>query len=75
MASSKTDFKNACFEALCGFTVITRYNFKTYRIDDLDFDMTPLSTFEKNGRLVSFYNFNNQRNCRRIHLFNLTFFF
>jgi len=42
--------------ALCGSTIITHYNRKTYRIDDVDFTMTPLSTFEKNGTQVSFLN-------------------
>lgn len=40
--------------ALCGSTVITHYNRKTYRIDDIDFAMNPLSTFEQNGVNVSF---------------------
>jgi aubergine-like protein len=38
---------------LCGTTVITHYNSKTYRIDDIDFSMSPLSTFLKNGSEVS----------------------
>lgn len=40
--------------ALLGATVITHYNRKTYRIDDIDFSMTPISTFEQNGVNVSF---------------------
>lgn len=39
--------------ALCGSTVITHYNRNTYRVDDIDFSMTPLSTFEQHGTEVS----------------------
>lgn len=38
--------------ALCGSTIITHYNRKTYRIDDIDFSMTPLSTFDQHGTNV-----------------------
>lgn len=44
--------------ALLGTTVITHYNRKTYRIDDIDFSMTPESTFDQHGTIVSFFNFN-----------------
>jgi len=44
---------------LCGSTVITRYNNKTYKVDDIDFDMSPLSTFKQNNREVQFFNFKN----------------
>lgn len=37
---------------LCGSTIITHYNNKTYRIDDIDFSMTPLSTFDHHGTNV-----------------------
>jgi aubergine-like protein len=39
---------------LCGTTVITHYNHKTYRIDDIDFSVSPLSTFNQNGNEVKF---------------------
>lgn len=48
------DSKQEIMGALCGSTVITHYNRKTYRIDDIDFSMTPLSTFQQNGVDVSF---------------------
>jgi hypothetical protein len=38
---------------LRGSTVITHYNCKTYMIDDIDFSMSPLSTFLKNSSEVS----------------------
>lgn len=51
---SNKDSKQEIMGALCGSTVITHYNRKTYRIDDIDFSMTPLSTFEQSGVQVSF---------------------
>lgn len=39
---------------LCSSIIITRYNNKTYRIDDIDFNLKPTSTFDKNGVAVSF---------------------
>lgn len=49
------DSEHEIMAALCGSTVITHYNRKTYRIDDIDFSMTPLSTFDQHGTQVSFY--------------------
>lgn len=40
------DIKQDFLAALCGSTVITRYNNSTYRVDDVDFLMSPLSTFQ-----------------------------
>jgi len=40
---------------LCGSIIITRYNNKTYRIDDLDFKSNPSLTFNQDGREVSFF--------------------
>lgn len=47
------DCKQEMMAVLCGSTVITHYNRKTYRIDDIDFSLTPSSTFEQNGVSVS----------------------
>lgn len=52
------DSKQEIMVALLGSTVITHYNRKTYRIDDIDFSMTPLSKFEQHGTEVSIFNFN-----------------
>lgn len=48
------DSKQEITSILLGSTVITHYNNKTYRVDDIDFSMTPLSTFDQNGTQVSF---------------------
>lgn len=50
--------KGEIMAALCCATVITHYNRKTYRIDDIDFSMNPLSTFNQNGIEVSSNYFN-----------------
>jgi len=54
---NNADSKQEIMAALCGSTVITHYNRKTYRVDDVDFSMNPLSTFEQNGIKVSYINF------------------
>lgn len=48
------DFKNAAETALLGMTVLTRYNNKTYRIDEISFDVTPKSTFKIRDNDVSY---------------------
>ena len=37
-----------------GMTVLTRYNNKTYRIDDIEWKMTPRHTFMKGREEISF---------------------
>ncbi len=39
---------------LLGVTVLTRYNNKTYRVDDVLFDQNPLSTFQRGREEVTF---------------------
>ncbi len=52
--SDKENFKELALTALLGSVVLTRYNNKTYRIDDIDWDNTPKSTFMMNDRSVSY---------------------
>ncbi|XP_004709078.1 piwi-like protein 4 [Echinops telfairi] len=40
-------FTQACEKALLGLIVLTRYNNKTYRIDDIDWSVKPTHTFQK----------------------------
>ena len=41
-----------------GTSVLTRYNNKTYKIDDLDFDSSPSSTFKNSdGKDVSYFEY------------------
>lgn len=39
---------------VCGLTIITDYNNTTYKIDRIDFDLSPMSTFMKNGQPISY---------------------
>ncbi|XP_022162768.1 piwi-like protein Ago3 [Myzus persicae] len=52
--NNNKDGKQEIMAALCGSTVITHYTRKTYRIDDIDFTMNPLSTFVRNDSEVSY---------------------
>lgn len=47
-------FKDNVLKALIGSVVLTRYNNKTYRIDDVDFNQSPLTTFKCKDRSVSY---------------------
>lgn len=48
-------FRDQCFKELIGETVLTKYNNKNYKIDDIDWNMTPLSTFTTSkGTTLSF---------------------
>lgn len=39
---------------IIGKTVLTAYNNRTYRIDDVDFERTPTSTFQNKDREITF---------------------
>jgi len=56
--NNNTDSKHEILAVLCGSTVITLYNRKTYRVDDVDFTINPLSTFERDGVEVNNMNVN-----------------
>lgn len=51
---AKGDWQEAIQTALTGATVVTRYNQKTYRVERVDFGMSPATTFDKNGEQVSY---------------------
>jgi aubergine-like protein len=48
------DWQEAIQTALAHCTVVTRYNQKTYRVERVDFSMSPSTTFDKNGTQVSY---------------------
>lgn len=66
--NNNTDSKQEIMASLCGSTVITHYNRKTYRIDDIDFTMNPLSTFDQGGIKVSNIKFNR---CLNLSILNV----
>lgn len=59
----KDDFHNRCRVELEGQIVMTHYNKKTYRIDDIDFEKNPDSMFflRKEKREVSYYEYYSTR--------------
>ncbi|XP_051011715.1 piwi-like protein 4 isoform X2 [Acomys russatus] len=48
-------FTEACQKQLVGLVVLTRYNNKTYRIDDIDWSVKPTHAFQKRGGSVVTY--------------------
>ncbi|NXG47601.1 PIWL1 protein, partial [Psilopogon haemacephalus] len=51
-------FRDACVKELIGLIVLTKYNNKTYRIDDIDWDGNPQRTFRKaDGSEISFVDY------------------
>ena len=48
------NFTNTFRQKVLGMTVLTSYyKNKTYRIDDVDFDITPLSAFSRKNREIT----------------------
>lgn len=57
-SSSKQEFQ----AKVIGCIVLTNYNNKTYRVDDVDFNSSPLSTFTlKDGTKLSYVEYYKQR--------------
>ncbi|CAG2118607.1 unnamed protein product, partial [Medioppia subpectinata] len=50
----KQRFKEYAQKRLVGCIVLTRYNNKPYRVDDIDFSQNPMSTFDWNGTPVTY---------------------
>lgn len=48
------DWKKDAEKALIGAVVLTKYNNKSYRIDDIDFDQNPSRTFNMKDREISY---------------------
>ncbi|KPP60297.1 piwi-like protein 1-like, partial [Scleropages formosus] len=47
-------FVETCKKELVGLVVLTKYNNKTYRVDDIAWDHTPCNTFTRGGTVISF---------------------
>jgi aubergine len=51
-------YKQKCYNYLVGQTVMTNYNNKTYKIDDISWEQKPSDTFDKkNGERISFVDY------------------
>lgn len=51
------DFKTAAQKQLLGMTVLTKYNNKTYRIDEITFDVKPSDTFKMRDEDISYIDY------------------
>lgn len=53
-----SNFKQECQRRLVGEIILTRYNNKTYRIDDIDFSKKPTDSFELfNGEKITYMDY------------------
>uniref|UniRef100_A0A8C6ZLD4 Piwi-like protein 1 n=1 Tax=Nothoprocta perdicaria TaxID=30464 RepID=A0A8C6ZLD4_NOTPE len=51
-------FRDICTKELIGLIVLTKYNNKTYRVDDIDWDANPKCTFRKaDGSEISYIDY------------------
>lgn len=66
LMNSSRDWQNAFKNALLGQTVLTSYNHKPYRIDDVDFRTNPTSTFETTAGPISFLEYYRKQYSRVI---------
>ena len=58
LAQKPADTRAAVAKALLGCIVLTRYNNKSYRVDDIDWEMSPNSTFvDHSGQEKSFVDY------------------
>lgn len=53
----KPNFKDIIIRELIGLSVFTRYNNKTYRIDDIAWDKNPTYEFDKGTDKISLINY------------------
>ncbi|XP_064256402.1 piwi-like protein 2 [Passer domesticus] len=54
-SQSQRTFQDECTKQLVGSVVMTRYNNRTYRVDDIDWDKTPKDTFTlASGQEITF---------------------
>ena len=60
------DHRRACEKQILGEVVMTRYNNKTYRIDDIIWDKNPTSTFEYRGKTMTFKDYYEEKYNRAL---------
>ncbi|XP_001603582.2 piwi-like protein Ago3 [Nasonia vitripennis] len=51
------NFKNAVANEIIGTSVLTRYNNRTYKIDDIDWDKNPMLKFERKDEEISLFDY------------------
>lgn len=55
------NWQSAFSKEIIGSIVLTKYNNKTYRVDDVDYNSSPSSTFDKKGEQVKYTDYYQQR--------------
>lgn len=55
--TEERDFKTAVEKHLLGATVLTKYNNKTYRIDEITYDVKPSDTFKQKEKEISYIDY------------------
>ena len=50
----KADYQRAFVKEIVGCIVLTKYNNKTYRIDDVDWNVSPNHSFDRNGKPTTY---------------------
>lgn len=63
--TNRGNFQNAFKNEVIGLVVLTNYNNKTYRIDDVTFDQNPESTFPMKDKSVTYVDYYKQVNKSR----------
>jgi aubergine len=63
---SSNDFHSSVSKLLIGASVLTLYNKKCYKVDDIEWDMSPSSSFEKEGKSTDFKSYYTTRWGREI---------
>lgn len=58
--ANSRDFRKEFVDEVVGTTVLTSYNNKTYRIDDIDFEKNPGTTFDTKNGPVTFVQYYEQ---------------
>jgi len=56
-SKSVENFRENCIQELVGRVIMTKYNDATYKVDDIAWDDSPESTFDRNGTPISFINY------------------
>ena len=57
MSKKGSQFQKTATDTLVGLSVLTRYNNKMYRIDEILFDKNPMSTFDYKGNPITFVDY------------------
>lgn len=68
--NSRQNWQAAFIREILGMVVLTKYNNKTYRITDVNFQLNPLSTFERREGPISYIEY--YRTVRNVIIKNQT---